>query len=142
MLSRFQLHLNELFVVLLELLLSRQPALDPRLSSSRRTVDLFLRSLSEQIERPWTLDEMANECGLGRTRFADYCLQLTNVTPMEYLANCRIGAACRMLVQLPHRSITEIAFACGFGSSQYFSTQFNEKIGVTPREYRQRELGV
>jgi AraC-like DNA-binding protein len=142
MLSRFQLHLNELFVVLLELLLSRQPALDPRLSSSRRTVDLFLRSLSEQIERPWTLDGMANDCGLGRTRFADYCLQLTNVTPMEYLANGRIEAACRMLVQLPHRSITEIAFACGFCSSQYFSTQFHEKIGVTPREYRQRELGV
>lgn len=138
-LSRLRLHLNELFVVLLELLRSRQPTLDPRLASSRRTVEMFLRSLPDHLERPWTLDDMARECGLARTRFADYCLQLTNLPPMEYLTNRRIDAARQMLVDFPQRSITDIAFACGFGSSQYFSSVFRKKTGASPRDVRRKK---
>lgn len=137
-LTRLKLHLNELFVVLLETLRSRRPTLDTRLASSRRTVEMFLASLPDHLDRPWTLDRMAQECGLGRTRFADYCLMVTNVPPMEFLTNCRIEAARRLLTHHPHHSVTEVAFACGFSSSQYFSTVFRMKTGLTPREFRHR----
>lgn len=140
--TRLQLCLNELFVVLLELLESKRTVLDQRLSSTQRTVELFLRSLPGHLDHPWTLEEMAAQCGLGRTRFAAYCRQIVNVSPMDYLAQCRVEAAQRLLRSDPHRSLTDVAFACGFQSSQYFSTVFRERTGVCPRDFRQQRQRV
>jgi AraC-like DNA-binding protein len=39
-------------------------------------------------------------------------------------------------------SITEIAFRCGFQSSQYFAKAFRERYGLTPSEYRQHGGGA
>ena len=75
-----RVRINELILALADLLERRTPALDPSLTSSERTVELFLARLEDELERPWTLDTMAAECGLGRTRFAHYCERLTNVT--------------------------------------------------------------
>ena len=75
--SRLRLHLNELFLELLELLRKQNIRLDKTLSSRRRSVELFLTSLSDQVEHPWTLESMARQCGLGRSRFTHYCYELT-----------------------------------------------------------------
>lgn len=133
-----QFHLNELLLAVLEMLRSKKVVLDEKLSTSRRTVELFLVALPDHLETLWTLDEMAARCGLGRTRFADYCRQITNVTPLEYLLNCRMDAACRQLRLAPERSISDIGFACGFQSSQYFTTIFHRCTGLSPREFRKR----
>jgi len=138
--TRLQLLLNELFLSLLELLRSRQPPLDTNLSTSRRTVELFLAQLPDHLAHPWTLAEMAEQCGLGRTRFADYCRQLTNVAPMDHLTDCRIEAARALLREQPARSITDIGFECGFQSNQYFTTIFRHRTGFSPREFRKHNV--
>ena len=106
--------------------------------SSERTVRFFLESLHARIDEPWTLDSMAEACGLGRTHFAGYCRKLVNVAPVEYLTRCRLDAAARMLKEQAGRSITEIAFHCGFQSSQYFSRVFRGRHGLSPSEYAGR----
>lgn len=120
-----QLRLNELLLSILEMLRSRKVYLNQELSTTRRTVELFLAALPDHLETPWTLAEMAAQCGLGRTRFADYCHKITNVAPLEYLLNCRMEAAQRRLRMEPERSISDIGFMCGFQSSQYFTTVFH-----------------
>jgi AraC-like DNA-binding protein len=95
--SRLLLHLNELFLELLELLRKQNLELDKTLSSRRRSVELFLSSLSNQVEHPWALESMAEQCGLGRSRFTHYCYELTNMPPLEYLNRGRIERACRLL---------------------------------------------
>jgi transcriptional regulator GlxA family with amidase domain len=37
------------------------------------------------------------------------------------------------------RTMSEIALACGFSSSQHFATAFRKQVGTTPGAYR-REL--
>jgi len=39
-------------------------------------------------------------------------------------------------------SITEIAFGWGFNSAPHFTRSFRERFGVSPRQYRQRELAA
>jgi AraC-like DNA-binding protein len=134
--TRLQLHINELFVALLELLEARSVKLDAHFISTRRTVEFFLNALSEHLEQPWTLNDMARECGLGATAFADYCRQITNLPPMKYLAHCRVQAAKALLRQRPDLSVTDVAFECGFQTSQYFATTFRQHAGCTPREFR------
>jgi AraC family L-rhamnose operon regulatory protein RhaS len=136
--SRLRLHLNQLFLEVLELLRRQNITLDESLSSRRRSVELFLSSLIHQIDQPWTLDSMAQHCGLGRSRFTHYCYELTNMPPLEYLNHCRIDRACQLLEAYPKRSVTDVAFACGFASSQYFATVFRRFTDVSPQTFRRK----
>ena len=40
-----------------------------------------------------------------------------------------------MLRKEPDLSITDVAFACGFNSSQYFATRFRQRFNAAPREF-------
>jgi len=139
-LTRLKLHINELILALGEMLSRRQIPLDESLSSTRRAVELFLSGLPSQCAEPWTLEKMAERCGLGPTRFAWYCKQLSNLPPARYLARCRVENAARMLQANAKASITDVALANGFQSSQYFATVFRGLMGQTPRAFRQRSV--
>lgn len=134
--SRVRLYVSGLLLALCDVLRRIQPTLDPSLSSTHRTVELFLASLPDHIDRPWDLCTMASACGLGRSRFSQYCRQITNMSPNDFLTRCRIICAAALLLRERHYSITDIALRTGFGSSQYFSTVFKRHIGCSPREYR------
>jgi len=134
--SRLKLYINELFMCVRELLQRQEPKLDVSLSSSQRTVQLFLDSLPEQVTAEWTLERMAGQCGLGRSRFTHYCRELTNMRPLEYLTHCRLRVAEKLLTSEGAKSVTDVALASGFSSSQYFATVFRKQYGCAPREYR------
>jgi AraC-like DNA-binding protein len=125
----------ELLLALTELLERREPALDASLCSSERAVKLFLDRLPERAGEPWTLERMAAECGLRRTRFAHYCERLTNLSPGDYLTACRLERAASLLAETDE-PVTWIAHATGFASSQYFATVFRRAYGRSPREHR------
>jgi AraC-like DNA-binding protein len=129
------LRVCELLLAVGELLERREPPLDATLSSAERAVAVFLAQLPERADEPWTLDTLAAECGLKRTRFTHYCERITNMTPAEYLSAVRIERAAHLLTHTD-ASITAIAHASGFSSSQYFATVFRRARGHSPREYR------
>jgi len=130
---------NELLVLLAGLLESRNPHLDESLPGGARTVRLFLEALHRRLDEPWTLDSMAEACGLARTRFATHCREIANATPVEFLTRCRIDAAAQLLTGQPNLSVTEIAFRCGFQSSQYFARVFRQQRGLPPSAWRNQQ---
>ncbi|HOM76228.1 MAG TPA: AraC family transcriptional regulator [Anaerohalosphaeraceae bacterium] len=134
--TRLQLYINELLLEVFEMLQTRNIKLNARLSSTHRSVEMFLAGLSEHLEYPWTLESMARHCNLGRSRFSHYCRQITNMTAADYLIHCRIERAKKMLSESNGKTILDIAMACGFESSQYFATCFKKKTGTTPTQYR------
>lgn len=137
--SHLIIYLNELFLQLLETFRSKGITENPALSSTQRTVQLFLNDLNAStthLAHTWTLEEMAHHCGLGVTAFVKYCRQLTNTTPVEYLNQCRVEEAARLLIEHPGMKITDVAFHCGFYSSQYFATVFRHHYHCSPRTYR------
>jgi AraC-like DNA-binding protein len=139
--SRLAVYLNELFVLMLDMFRGSPVALDESLSNSQRTVDLFWNDLRENeatLAMEWTVTRMARECGLGVTHFTHCTRQLTNVTPAQHLARCRLETAARLLKRHPEWSVVQVARACGFSSSQYFATLFGRQFGCTPRAWRER----
>lgn len=135
--TRMVLYVNELLMAILDLFNSRDVPLEESLTGTERNVELFLRELRQYCTDPWTLDTMAEQVGLKRSQFTNYCRQLTNRTPMEYLAHARVDAAKQLLMDKPDLSVTQVAMACGFSTSQYFATTFRKITGLTPREYRE-----
>ena len=136
--TRIKLRVNELLVTVADVLERKRIPLDRRLSGTPRTVELFLEGLRQNLEYPWDLGEMARQCGLGRTRFVHYCRLVTDLSPGEYLARCRVEAAARILGDRPDANITDVGLSCGFGSGQYFATVFRRFLGCTPSDYRRR----
>jgi AraC family 4-hydroxyphenylacetate 3-monooxygenase operon regulatory protein len=140
--SRITVYLNELLVLVLDMLRDNHIKLDPSLSSTAHTVELFLDDLRKNLAQPWTVASMAERCGLGVTRFVHHCKQSTNMTPAQYLNHSRIEAAAHMLVEKPKISITDISLSCGFSSSQYFATMFRRHLGCSPSAFRARHLSL
>ena len=139
--SSLAVHLNQLFLLLLEMFRCQEVSLDESLSSTRRTVELFWTDLSQNPDHlalEWTVRGMARRCGMGVTNFIHHSKQLVNMTPIQYLNHCRLTAAAQLLKEHPDRSITDLALACGFASSQYFATLFRRNFGTTPRAFRDR----
>ena len=140
--SRLTVHINELMIDVFELLQQNKMPLDSRLVSTRRTVEMFLADLVDRLDHPWGLDEMAESCGLARSRFSEYCQQITNMSPAEYLTHCRIEAAKRALESEPEQSVTSIGLSCGFQTSQYLCHGFSQADRPEPtRVSRAEEQG-
>ncbi|MCE5269184.1 MAG: AraC family transcriptional regulator [Planctomycetaceae bacterium] len=143
-LSSLAVQLNELLLLILEMSRNRDLRLDRSLSSALRTVELFWADLQQnpdQMALEWTVRGMARRCGMGVTSFTDHSKQLTNVTPMQHLNQCRLAAAARALVDHPELTVTDVALGSGFASSQYFATLFRSRFGVTPRDFRASRQG-
>jgi len=71
-------------------------------------------------------------------RYVQMALAPDGLTPSTYLRICRLEAARRLLMSpsFSTRSITDIAFECGFANSAHFSTEFRKRFGKSPRIYR------
>jgi len=103
--------------------------------SAEERVREFLHRLRRECHQPWTLGTMAAACGLGRTQFAEHLKTLTGDTPVQLLNRLRVDLACRRLVQT-ELGVTEIAFAAGFSSSQYFARVFRAYTGGSAQTWR------
>lgn len=60
-----------------------------------------------------------------------------HTTPLACLTSYRLQQACRLLAET-QASVTEIAQACGLGSSSYFGRLLRQTTGCTPLAYRQK----
>ena len=139
--SRLAVHLNQLLIGILDALTEQQTHENEQLTSRRRAVEIFLRELENDRANPgepWTLDRMAAHCGMGITAFSKYCRELVNAGPVEFLNVCRLDRAARQLRSATDMSITDIALANGFNSSQYFATTFGNRFRVSPTDYRKK----
>ena len=134
--SKIRLLVNEMLILLLELADSKEVVLNEALTDSSRSVQLFLNELDKNLSENWTIERMADSAGVGLTRFTYHCRQLTNTTPMRYLAMKRIEKAKTILMNNPELSVAEVAYSCGFATSQYFSTVFKRQEKCTPIEFK------
>lgn len=109
----------------------------PKSSWPEKRVAALIREMAAHCDQDWTLRRMADHCGLQRTRLNTVFQTLTGDTPARHLARLRIERAKSLLCRT-HRPVTEIAFDCGFSSSQYFANTFRHATGITPSDYREQ----
>jgi AraC-like DNA-binding protein/mannose-6-phosphate isomerase-like protein (cupin superfamily) len=84
-----------------------------------------------------TLERAARQVGVSANHLNVLLRQQTGLTFRQLVIQRRIEAA-KSLLRLSDDSCTEIAFACGFGDSNYFARLFRGKTGLSPTEFRRR----
>ncbi len=102
---------------------------------SQRQVVQILEYIEAYLHEDIKLTDLATLLGMSQFHFSHLFKQATGITPYQYLLQQRIERAKQLLKQTD-RSITEIAFSCGFSSHSHLSKQFRQLTGITPKAYR------
>ncbi len=71
---------------------------------------------------------------LSLNHFCRTFRRVTGQSSGEYVTRARLRRACDLLSS-GELSVTEVAYACGFNDSGYFSRVFRKAEGVSPSEY-------
>lgn len=118
------------------ILSSRKPV--PSQSEERiKQMMLFIHAhYAEKI----SLGQIAEAASVSEREALRCFSQNLNTTPFTYLLEYRTRRAASEL-QETNRSVTDIAYDCGFGGTSYFGKIFKKFMHCTPSEYRELHNG-
>lgn len=104
-------------------------------SSETEVIRLAKEYLDNNLSRPVDMEAMAENLGYSGTWIFKIFRNAVGIPPAQYLRRRRIEKA-QSLLQDKRLNITDIAFRCGFSSSQHFSQVFRKYTGQSPRQSR------
>lgn len=85
-----------------------------------------------------TVDSLSRAIGLNRSYLYKIFKEEFKMSPQKYLMQLRIKKACEFLL-LPHATITSVAYSVGY-DPPIFSQAFKRILGISPSEYREKNL--
>lgn len=121
----------------LTVFLSRSPDSSGADLPISRLAGLF-SALEASFQEDWPLKRMAEFTCMSVNTLLRTFRAAEKQTPLQYLTSLRLNAATSLLIHTD-RTVSEIAFSCGFHDSNYFAKRFLDKFGITPSAYRRRE---
>lgn len=83
----------------------------------------------------WTLQALAEHCGMSRSIFALRFRSIVGVPAMEYLTRWRMWLAAEQLTTT-NESVSAIARSLGYESESAFGKAFRRVMSCSPRQYR------
>lgn len=86
-----------------------------------------------------TVKYCAGELCLSTNYFGDLIKKETGRTALEYIQNKIIGLAKEQLL-IPAYSVSQVAYNLGFQYPQHFTRVFKKATGMTPNEYRTKQV--
>jgi AraC family L-rhamnose operon regulatory protein RhaS len=76
--------------------------------------------MEANFTKPISIEELAILANISSRHFSRIFRQTYQTTPMKYLTALKMQHASRLLINTT-KSITEIAFICGYNDSNYFT---------------------
>ncbi len=100
-----------------------------------RFIGRALALMHGQPARDWTIDELGRRVGLSRSALHERFVQLIGVPPIQYLAQWRMQAAARLLLET-RATVAAIALDVGYDSEAAFARAFKRQVGKPPAAWR------
>lgn len=94
-----------------------------------------LTFVQEHYNETITVAQLAKIARMSETSLIRTFKKVLGRPPIEHVIRIRVSKA-KELLRRDDMRITEIAFACGFNDSNYFSRQFRNITGQSPRTFR------
>lgn len=97
--------------------------------------------LEKEYSKDFCLIDIAADYNMSVSYLAHLFKDVTGISLMRYLLNCRVFAAREYLAHtiVP---IKEVAQKCGFHDASNFGRTFKKETGCTPRQYRRQHSAV
>lgn len=127
---------------ILYLIASRSEKLEQEMAGpgiDRRDEDRIKKALlfiQEHFSEDMAIQDIAESADIS----VSTCLRLfraaLDTTPVRYLIDYRLQEAMEELKRKDGRTISEIAYACGFSDASYFNRCFKKAFSMPPTQYR------
>ncbi|MDF2721499.1 MAG: AraC family transcriptional regulator [Paenibacillus sp.] len=98
-----------------------------------RVIEHMLSHYAEEID----MEQLFAMSQMRKTSFYQSFKETTSLSPNEFISRLRLQSSIHLLDHT-NKSVTDIAFECGFHSLSYFNKQFKLYRGISPREHRNR----
>jgi AraC-like DNA-binding protein len=104
-------------------------------SGPRSAATVMASHVSQHFREPLLVADVAAVAHLHPSTAADVFRRSMGVTIGEYLAQCRVAEAQRLLISTD-ATTTDVAARAGFGSTSRFYARFVQDCGMSPGAYR------
>lgn len=99
----------------------------------RRAIQYFENNIHNKL----TLNQIAEEVGYSATYFSTIFRKETGYAPLSYFSHIKIVKACEYLDHTSSK-VKQVSFSLGYTDPYYFARDFKKKMGLSPRQYRNR----
>jgi AraC-like DNA-binding protein len=127
-------------------------SLDQRLQS----VELFLLSMLSKFQKVnreideavklirntkgmLSVDDVCNKTGFSKKQLERKFLPVVGTTPKIFSRVCRFLNICHHLDEQKEKSLTQLAYECGYYDQAHFINEFKEFSGFTPKDFFAKE---
>lgn len=100
-------------------------------------INRVLDYIERHLDQPLTVEGLAKVAFFSPFHFHRVFKALTGESLYQFILRLRLEKAATQLVQLPHKSVTEVALDCGFGSSASFARAFRAGFAMSASEWRE-----
>ncbi|UQA58527.1 AraC family transcriptional regulator [Polyangium aurulentum] len=101
-------------------------------------ISAALTAMHQEVDRDWSVSELAGLAGMSRSLFAARFAALVGVAPHRYLIRARLQHAAQLL-RSRELTVPEVSARVGYQSESSFSRVFTREIGVPPATYRKQQ---
>ena len=106
-------------------------------SSNRKVIEQTIQYIKSNLSDELSLKSLSKKVNFSPIYFHKLLKASTGRNLREYIEDQRIKRAIELLTSTD-KTLTQIAYECGFSSQSYFSYAFKKKNGSTPREYAKK----
>lgn len=97
--------------------------------------------ITEHSHEDISLDTISKIAGLSPFYISKMFKEQLGVNYIDFLTECRIDNAKKLMMSDLDKSVKEIAFEVGYNDPNYFSKVFKKVCDASPKEYRKTLLG-
>ncbi|MBL1278308.1 MAG: helix-turn-helix transcriptional regulator [Ectothiorhodospiraceae bacterium] len=105
------------------------------MATAHTEIGKVLSSIHERPEEKWTIDSLAKEANISRTKLFITFTKEVGISPIQYLTNWRIDLS-KQLLTTNDLSILEIANSVGYESEASFGRVFKKIEKIPPGKFR------
>jgi len=104
-------------------------------ASNKERISYVVAYIENHFTQELSIDFLADKANMSTRSFSRAFRSQYQSAPLDYILQLRINRA-KNLLKHSGKSITDIAYECGFQDSSYFSRMFRKRVGQSPAEYR------
>jgi AraC family transcriptional regulator len=105
----------------------------------RARINRVLDYIEQNIDREFTLDELAQISFFSKFHFHRIFSSVMNETLFDFIQRTRVEKAAYLLLSDMTRPVTTITYDCGFSSSSLFSRTFKKYFNMSPSQWRKNK---
>jgi len=109
-------------------------------NSQLAKIEAACRYIDENVETTLSLEDISRQAGLSPFHFQRLFKRTLGISPRQYQQARRAGKFKKAL--LSEARITDAIYDAGYGSSSRAYETSNERLGMTPSEFRRNGQGV